>query len=340
MRMSLEAMRARKAARGFLDANGWAGIEPAPLAGDASFRKYFRLIEATRRAVLMDAPPPQEDVRPFTTVANHLRGLGLSAPRIEAADPHAGFLLLEDFGDDTFTRALGAGVSEASLYDAASDLLIALHAHPAQAHVDRPAYDEATLDREAALMTDWFLPEWTGGALDPDARAAYISAWHAVYPRARIGAPVLVLRDFHVDNLVRLDRPGAAGCGLLDFQDALIGSPAYDLASLIGDARRDVSPRVARGCVERYLAARPELDKADFEAALAVLSAQRNAKIAGIFVRLFRRDGKPHYLKHIDRVWRLLECDLAHPALVPVRAWFDAHVPREWRTIPRLAVPA
>ncbi len=338
--MSLDAMRPRKAARGFLDANGWAGIAPAPLAGDASFRKYFRLTDGARRAVLMDAPPPHEDVRPFAKLAGHLRGLGLSAPEIRAADPHAGFLLLEDFGDETFTRALAAGVSEAELYAAATDVLIALHAHPAQAHVDCPAYDAAVLDREAALLLDWFLPEWSDRTLDDGARAAYFAAWHRVYPLADIGARALVLRDFHVDNLIRLEREGIAACGLLDFQDALIGSPAYDLASLIGDARRDVSPAVARACVERYLAARPALDARAFEAALAVLSAQRNAKIAGIFVRLFRRDGKPQYLKHIDRVWRLLECDLAHPALLPVREWFERHVPRAWRAAPRVAVPA
>jgi N-acetylmuramate 1-kinase len=338
--MSLDAMRARKAARGFLDANGWAGIEPVPLAGDASFRKYFRLTDGARRTVLMDAPPPQEDVRPFAALSVHLRGLGLSAPRVEAADAHAGFLLLEDFGDDTFARALAAGASEADLYAAATDLLAALHAHPAQALVDRPAYDRATLDREAALLLDWFLPEWPASPLADEARAAYFDAWHRVYPLAEIGGPALVLRDFHVDNLMRLPRAGVAACGLLDFQDAMIGSPAYDLASLIGDARRDVSPQVARACVERYLAGRPGLDQRGFEAALAVLSAQRNAKIVGIFVRLFRRDGKPHYLKHIDRVWRLLDCDLAHPALDPVRVWFDRHVPRDRRVRPPVEVPA
>lgn len=338
--MSLEAMRPRKAARGFLDANGWAGIEPTPLAGDASFRKYFRLTDGARSVVLMDAPPNHEDVRPFVSVANHLRGLGLSAPRIEAIDDHAGFLLLEDFGDETFTRALAAGASEAGLYEAATDLLIALHAHPAQAHVDRPSYDRAALDREAALLIDWFLPEWRGALLEPESRAAYFEAWHRVYPLTDTGGRALVLRDFHVDNLVRLKRPGVAACGLLDFQDALIGPPAYDLASLIGDARRNVSPEVARACVERYLAARPDLDARGFEAALAVLSAQRNAKIAGIFVRLFRRDGKPQYLAHIDRVWRLLDCDLAHPALAPVRAWFERHVPHAWRARPPVEVPA
>lgn len=337
--MPLDAMRPRETARGFLDGHGWAGIAPAPLAGDASFRKYFRLVDGARRAVLMDAPPPQEDVRPFVKLAAHLRALGLSAPRIDAADEGAGFLLLEDLGDDTFARALAAGADEAALYAAATDVLVALHAHPAQTRVDCPAYDAAVLDREAALLLDWFLPEW-GARPDAAVRVAYFEAWAHVYPRAAVGGPALVLRDFHIDNLMRLPRAGIAACGLLDFQDALIGSPAYDLASLIGDARRDVPPGIARACVERYLAARPDLPPAAFDAALAVLSAQRNAKIAGIFVRLFRRDGKPHYLKHIDRVWRLLACDLAHPALAPVRAWFDAHVPPAWRRTPPIEVPA
>jgi N-acetylmuramate 1-kinase len=338
--MSSETQTPRKAARGFLDAQGWHGIVPTLLAGDASFRKYFRLRDGARQAVLMDAPPPQEDVRPFVTVATHLARLGLSAPRIDAADPHAGFLLLEDFGDDTFTRALNAGASEAVLYARAVEALVALHAHPAQTHVDCPVYDDSVLDREAALLTDWFLPEWAGKATDTEVRAAYFDAWRKVYPLARAGGTVLVLRDYHVDNLVRLDRPGVRGCGLLDFQDALIGPAAYDLASLIGDARRDVSPDVVLASIDAYLAARPQVDRAAFEAAIAVLSAQRSAKIAGIFVRLFRRDGKPQYLKHIDRVWRRLNADLVHPALAPVRAWFDRHVPAEWRARPKTEIAA
>lgn len=338
--MAVETPVPRKAARAFLDAHGWQGIQPTLLAGDASFRKYFRLRDGDRQAVLMDAPPPQEDVRPFVTVATHLYRLGLSAPRVDAVEPHAGFLLLEDLGDDTFTRALKTGASEADLYARAVDALLALHAHPAQTHVDCPAYDDATLDREAALLVDWFLPEWAGKPTDKAVRNAYFAAWRQVYPFARTGGTVLVLRDYHVDNLISLDRPGIRGCGLLDFQDALIGPAAYDLASLIGDARRDVSPAVVRASIDAYLSARPHIDRAAFEAALAVLSAQRSAKIAGIFVRLFRRDGKPQYLKHIDRVWRQLNADLAHPALAPVRAWFDAHVPAEWRARPKAEIAA
>ncbi|MBL8834548.1 MAG: phosphotransferase [Rhodospirillales bacterium] len=326
---------ARPASRLFLDSHGWAGVDPVPLAGDASFRHYFRLTDGKRRAVLMDAPPPREDVRPFAAVAAHLAALGLSAPRVIAKDTHGGFLLLEDLGDETYTRALAAGADEASLYALATDTLIALHRHPAQRKVDVPAYDDAVLDREASLLVDWFLPAWRGAATPDGIVRDYLAAWRRVYPHARVGSPVLVLRDYHVDNLVRLPgRGGIAACGLLDFQDALIGSRAYDLASLVEDARRDVDPAVARSCVERYLAAFPDVPPDAFRTAMTVLAAQRNAKIVGIFVRLARRDGKPQYLKHIPRVWRLLAGNLAHPALAELRDWFDEHVPAAWRTAP------
>ncbi|MFN8701394.1 MAG: aminoglycoside phosphotransferase family protein [Rhodospirillales bacterium] len=331
----------RAAARPFLDAHGWAGIAPAPLAGDASFRRYFRLADGKRRAVLMDAPPLHEDVRPFVAVGEHLAALGFSAPRIEAKNPHDGFLLLEDLGDATFTRVLREGANEAELYALAADTLVALHKHPAQTNVDVPPYDAATLDREAALLVDWFLPAWTGAAASPALRRDYLELWRKLYALADIGTPCLVLRDYHVDNLVLLaDRPGIAACGLLDFQDARLGSCVYDLASLVEDARRDVSPDVRAACVARYLAAFPQIDKAAFDAGLAVLGAQRSAKIIGIFVRLALRDGKPHYLGHIARVWRLLEASLTHPALADLEHWFAANVPNEWRTAPKIETAA
>jgi N-acetylmuramate 1-kinase len=327
----------RPQARDFLDANGWAGIAPVSLAGDASFRKYFRLQTDARRAVLMDAPPPHEDVRPFVTVGEHLAALGFSAPRILAKNIHDGFLLLEDLGDATYTRVLADPGTERDLYALACDTLIALHKHPAQARIDIRAYDAETLDREAALLVDWFLPAFGAAA----SRATYLGLWRKVYALGDIAPPVLVLRDYHVDNLVRLDgRAGVAACGLLDFQDARFGSVAYDLASLIDDVRRDVAPEIRRLCIERYLAAFPALDRAAFETALAVLGAQRLAKIAGIFVRLARRDGKPQYLPHLARVWRLLEQALEHPDLAELRAWFDTNVPAHWRTAPKIGTGA
>jgi len=329
----------------FLDRAGWGAAERRKLAGDASFRRYDRLTAGTgggRRAVLMDAPPPQEDVRPFLAVARLLHRLGLSAPRILAEDVEAGFLLLEDFGDSTYTRLLrDGGGAEHDLYALAVDTLVALHRgfdpSSASAAASPPPYDEARLLAESLLLVDWYLPAITGGGRpDPALRDSYIEAWREVLPLAPAGAPdTLVLRDYHVDNLMLLDgRAGVAACGLLDFQDAVIGPASYDLVSLLEDARRDVPPALAEAMIERYLAAFPALDRGAFSASYAVLGAQRNCKIVGIFTRLCVRDGKPHYLGHIPRVWRLIEQDVRHPALAPVAAWLDRHVPRALRRVP------
>ena len=322
----------------FLRRHGWDGADRRPLAGDASFRRYERLTRDGARMVLMDAPPPQEDVTPFVTVAGHLADLGFSAPRIAASDEAAGLLLLEDLGDDTFTGALAAGGDEQALYRLAVDLLVALHRRADAAAIDLPPYDEAPLLAEAGLLVDWYLPVVTGVPTADPLRADYLEAWRQVLPHAAGLPPTLVLRDYHVDNLMVLaDRAGVAACGLLDFQDALIGSPAYDLVSLLEDARRDVPPAIVAEMYDRYLTARGDLDRARFAAAYDVLGAQRNAKIIGIFTRLCRRDGKPHYLGHIPRVWRLLHRDLTNPALAPVADWLDAHLPPDLRTAPPTA---
>jgi hypothetical protein len=277
-------------------------------------------------------------VRPFARVDRLLLDHGLSAPRPLGIDEEAGLMLLEDFGDRTFTRALGEGVAEAPLYRLAVDLLIALHARFAAGEAEAaglPVYDDAKLLDEATLLTDWFLPAVTGRETGAGVRAAYVEAWRQVFPVARGVPESLVLRDYHVDNLMVLDgREGVAACGLLDFQDAVIGPLTYDLVSLLEDARRDVAPEVVADSLARYLASAPQLDRAAFEASYAVLGAQRNAKIVGIFTRLWRRDGKPGYLAHIPRVWRLLEGDLRHPALAPVRAWFETEVPPALRRAP------
>jgi aminoglycoside/choline kinase family phosphotransferase len=327
-----------EARRDFLARQGWADAAVTPLAADASFRSYHRVRRGGEGAVLMDAPPPKEDVRPFRAIDRRLIALGLSAPEILAEDVAQGFLLLEDFGDGTFTRLLAGGADEAALYDLAVDALIALHRAPGAAGPmpghDLPAYDAARYLAEAALLPDWFLPA-VGAPLSGDARAGYDAAWRAALA-ALDGLPAtLVLRDFHVDNLMRLPgRDGVAACGLLDFQDAVSGPAAYDLMSLLEDARRDIAPAlVARGKA-RYLAAFPGLDGESFAAAWAVLAAQRHAKVIGIFTRLCVRDGKPQYLSHIPRVWRLLETALAHPANAPAAAWFAAHVPAALRRSP------
>jgi aminoglycoside/choline kinase family phosphotransferase len=320
----------------FLAASGWAGVARRPLAGDASFRRYERLDEAGRRAVLMDAPPPKEDVRPFIAVARVLRGLGLSAPKILAEDIAAGLLLLEDFGDSTYTRLLAAGAAEEPLYALAVDLLIALHRSFAPASASLlPSYDDQRLLTEASLLVDWYLPAITGCATDAGLRDEYLALWRALLPVARGVPDSLVLRDYHIDNLMLLGgRAGIAACGLLDFQDAVIGPRSYDLVSLLEDARRDVPADLTRAMLRRYVDAFPELDRAAFGASYAVLGAQRNCKIVGIFTRLCVRDGKPIYLAHIPRVWRLIEQDLRHPALAPVARWLDRHIPPPQRRIP------
>jgi aminoglycoside/choline kinase family phosphotransferase len=323
-----------EAIAGFLAEAGWRGIEPAPLAADASFRRYFRLADRGRRAVLMDAPPPQEDVRPYIHVAGLLRGHGLSAPEIYAEDRELGLLLIEDFGDETYTRLLAAGGDEATLYALAIDTLVALQRAVTEPP-DLPPYDEMTLIAEATLLTDWYAPAVLGGPLSADARAEYNGLWREVLPLAALPGPTLVLRDYHVDNLMLLPgRDGVRGCGLLDFQDALSGPASYDLASLLEDARRDVTPALREAMTERYLAAFPEIDGGAFRRSAAILAAQRNAKIIGIFTRLARRDGKPHYLRHIPRVWRLLENGLREPALRSIAGWLDRHLPASVRRTP------
>ena len=318
----------------FLAAEGWGQTQPALLAADASFRRYYRLAESGRRAVLMDAPPPHEDVRPYVAVAAMLRGHGLSAPEIFAEDSELGLLLIEDFGDDTYTRLLARGADESRLYALAIDTLVALQ-RAVDAPPALPAYDEEVLLREAALLTEWYAPAVLGAPLPAALHEEYLALWRAVLPQAALPAATLVLRDYHVDNLMLLDgRAGVQGCGLLDFQDALCGPASYDLVSLLEDARRDVAADLATRIKQRYLGAFDDLDRAAFDASYAILGAQRSAKIVGIFTRLCVRDGKPQYLAHIPRVWQILQRGLKHPALAPVAAWFARHIPEAERKIP------
>ena len=188
---------------------------------------------------------------------------------------------------------------------------------------------------EAGLLTDWFVPQITGASLPASTAQEYRDLWRLTLRHIRGVPETLVLRDYHVDNLMRVDgRGGIAACGLLDFQDAVRGPVTYDLVSLIEDARRDVSPAVADSVMEHYLAAFPALDRDDFARSLAVLGAQRHAKVIGIFTRLCVRDGKADYLSHIPRVWRLLETACSHPSLASIRSWLDSHIPADRRVIP------
>jgi len=330
----------RAAIAAFLDRAGWGDAGRRPLAADASFRKYERLSGLRGTAVLMDAPPPQENVRPFLKIARHLSALGYSAPTILAEDATVGLLLLEDLGDDTFTRLLAAGADEAALYRLAVDLLIDLHRRAEVATIDLPLYDDERLLREVSLLTDWYMPA-IGRPASPAVRDDYMARWREVLEMFHGVRTTLVLRDYHVDNLMRLPgRIGIAACGLLDFQDAVIGPAAYDLVSLLEDARRDIAPELVKAMIGRYFDAFPSMNRDEFLAGYTVLGAQRSAKIVGIFTRLMVRDGKPHYLGHIPRVWRLLEAGLQQPALKSVRPWFEEHLPRGVRAVPAARVLA
>ena len=322
----------------FLRDAGWQRAETIPLGADASFRRYVRLVDGHRRALLMDAPPPLEDVRPWLSIGDHLLSLGISTPRVEHADERNGLLVIEDFGDDTYTRLIGRGADEEPLYALAIDLLLHLHHEPRAAAIDLPRYDEQRLVDEALLLTDWYLPALHGDSIPQTQRAGYIEAWRAVLPMACQVPETFVLRDYHVDNLMLLPgREGIASCGVLDFQDALIGPASYDVVSLLEDARRDVDPGLAARMVERFRRGMPQVAADAFDRSCAIIAAQRHAKVIGIFTRLFVRDGKPVYLKHIPRVWRLLERRLADPALAPVRHWLDRYVPPDDRRVPASA---
>ncbi len=325
----------------FLANAGWAGAKVDLLAADASFRHYYRVQAHDQQCVLMDAPPPKEDVRPFIAVARYLAQLGFSAPRILADDARRGFLLLEDLGDDTYTRVFEAGGDQDMLYDIAVETLVHLHelSSAKTAPAEIPAYDMDRLLAEAILFIDWYMPA-VGAEKNDEMRAAYESAWRQAFSKVAEKRETLVLRDYHVDNLMWLPgRTGTARCGLLDFQDALIGARAYDLMSLIEDARRDVTHERANRLIAKYIAACGDVHETELRRDIAVLGAGRHAKVIGIFTRLCHRDGKAQYLHHIPRVWRLLEHDLGHSALEPVAAWFSAHVPAQLRIQPDAQAP-
>lgn len=372
--MSAAAGRREEDMRAFLAAAGWGDARVDALPGDASTRRYCRLSRGDRVAMLMDQPrgveaaacPPDAtqaeraalgynamarlagpDCRPFAAVSAFLTGCGLSAPHILAQDYGRGFLLIEDFGNGRMADLIAGGAEEAGFYETAVDALAHLHRTPAPRALSIPgggemrllAYDGMAMLAEVKLLTEWFYPAATGGALPGDAAVEFEAAWRSALERLQVPAPVVILRDYHAENIMWLEgRAGVQRAGLLDFQDALAGSPAYDLISLTEDARREVSADLAEAMTDRYIARRRSDDAAfDAEAfrfAAALLAAQRNTKIVGIFARLWKRDGKPRYTQYLPRMWRYLARDLSHPALAGLRDWFDRHVPAHLRGLP------
>jgi aminoglycoside/choline kinase family phosphotransferase len=351
----------------FLNASGWGDASVTPLPGDASTRRYARLVLGERKAMLMDQPQGAEtptappgasaeeraalgynavarlagaDCARFAAAAEWLRSHGLAAPQVHAADCANGFVILEDLGDALFADVLTGGGDETALYEAAVEVLAKIHAHdaPSALSADKPLfeYDQTALIAETDLLTQWFLPL----ALDRTATDAEITdhrhLWQATLAEIGESRRVFVHRDYHAQNLLWLpDRDGVARVGLIDFQDAVAGSAAYDLISLVEDARRDVSPELAEIAIAHYLTAMKAqgtpVDEARFRREMAVMAAQRNAKIVGIFARLYKRDGKPRYLDYLPRVWGYLDRDLAHPALAELRAWYDRVIPKDKR---------
>ncbi|MBV9734504.1 MAG: phosphotransferase [Acidisphaera sp.] len=316
----------------FLAKHGYGSAERQTLAADASFRRYLRITGGPLPAVLMDAPPGQEDARPFLRIRAHLAGLGLSVPEVLAADVEAGLVLLGDLGDALFPAVLTEENCFA-LYDAATDALAAMHAAPPPA--DLPPWDGSAMARAAeATFLDWWWPDCFGAPASKPVRQAFGDALAALLaPLAALRG--FVHRDYFADNLFWLpDRPRLTQVGIIDFQDAAIGHPAYDLAALVQDARRDLPDGLAERQVGRYLTLRPELDEAAFRSAFAVAAAHRHLRVAALWLRLARRDGKPGYLRHGPRTWRLLERAVAHPAAAPLAAFLDRWVAPERRASP------
>jgi len=323
----------------FLGANGWQGAKRVMLAGDASFRKYERVFMGNKQAVLMDAPPDKENIRPFMKIAWYLLGNKLSAPCIIASDTENGFLLLEDLGDDLFASVLEKQPDlEQALYLVAADVLVQLyHAAAKTDYSDVPLFDMEKMLMQVALLPEWFIPLVSKQEDVNTLKKEYLDLWRKVLSALPDLRKVMVLYDFHAENLLWLPgREDAARAGLLDFQDAMRGSPAYDMVSFLEDARRDVVPETVTKVIDYYLA-KTGMPKPDFMAAYAIMGAQRNCRIVGTFARLAVRDSKPRYLSFMPRVWQHVENDLSHPLLRPIKDWMDAYIKPQWRGEIRIA---
>ncbi len=270
----------------------------------------------------MDAPPPMENAGAFVTVTRHLQSLGGRVPEIYAVDDEEGFVLLEDLGDHTFTRLLLEGSDETMLYRQAIDALCQIHHHKNATCIALPAYDTRLALAEASLLLNWYIPARRNRPIETTARDQFQRIWIQMLGALKPLEPTLVLRDFHVDNLMLID----GNCALLDYQDAVIGSPAYDLISLIEDARRDLSTTLAATIFEWYLEQNHHIDQHQLHQHCIVWGAQRHCKVAGIFVRLWLRDGKDVYLQHLSRVLALLKRNLNEPVLLPLQHWLHEYL--------------
>jgi tRNA threonylcarbamoyl adenosine modification protein YjeE len=346
-----------RALREFLQDAGYIDAKRQRMAGDASTRSYARLARNDGFVILMNSPKRPdgpaiydgkpysaavhlaEDVKPFVAIANGLRERGFSAPAVQHADLDVGLLITEDFGGAGFVEGdPPAPIPER--YQAATDMLAALHglALPEtlplapQITYTIPAFDTDALLVEVGLMPQWYLPDRNAAPTEA-ARAEFTELWRQLLARPAAAAKTWVMRDFHSPNLIWLDeRADAAKVGIIDFQDAVLGPAAYDLVSLLQDARIDVPEALELAMLPRYIRARlatdQTFDPAEFAELYAIMSAQRNTRLLGTFARLNRRDGKPQYLKHQPRIWTYLNRSLDHPALSGIRAWYAAHVPR------------
>jgi N-acetylmuramate 1-kinase len=309
-------------ARQFLETTAWRIASCEALTGDASTRQYFRLRDGTRTAVLMDASRNPECVAPFLRIDRHLEQLGFSVPTLFAWEAGHGFILLEDFGDATFTRLLEQESRQTELYALATDILIALHKNGQAIPEGLRAYRADKMLEDIELFLEWRTP-----GISEQAREEFRSAWSRALPVAHQVPASLLLRDFHVANLMLLpDRAGLRRGGLLDFQDAYQGPITYDLISLLEDARRDVPGDLREEMIGRYLGQFPGLEAGWFRTSMAILAAQRHTRVLGIFERLSQREGKHDYKKlHSPRIERMLRQALNHPGLAEVRRWFDRY---------------
>jgi len=319
----------------FLSGQGYGAVTLDALPVDASFRRYFRLTGASRPMLLMDAPPPREDVRPFIRIARHLTGLGLSAPEIHEFDEDQGFALIEDFGEATYTRLLDAGAAEGPLFLAATEALVVLHTHSQGAAIDVPPYDRAKLLDEASELPEWYGLAVTGGPMPAGSIAAFTGLWDDLLDRMPPAEPGLVLLDYHVDNLMLLPgRQGAQAAGLLDFQDAKIGPKPYDLLCLLRNERRGIDPALSDALYDHYIATARPRDADGFGLWYRVLAAQRYTKVLGRFARLTLRDHRDGYLRYMPRVADLLAEALdQEPLLAPIRDCLNAILP-DWQRVP------